>query len=335
MGNDSSKVKQHFYFHNMQNSDVFELSDNMVFGRDKSADIQFHDDSISSKHLKVFLKDNHIYILDLGSSNGTKVNSINISSDKDVRLRVGDNVTIGKVSMQLSRKSKPLTGESNFSLITSREEIFNSSNYKDSVGQIDLMITGREDTIEDNEIDELEQMVKDLELLTNCEKELGEKIEKLINKNKQKEYLISQLDKFDKDNQSRLNGCSELDEYYENNHGKYQEILAEIPTLEARLTLLKMSARQMSNKFDERAELKTFEKKRSKYLLELKDINRLKVDEKIELARTKVRKTRIRIEEQKYEIENYKNRKRIEKEQENEKIASEIKKLQKKLGNAS
>ena len=197
------------------------------------------------------------------------------------------------------------------------------------------MITGSTILPESEKVDGLEQLVHDLKLLTDYEEELGFKIQRLIGKNKQKGYLQHQLEKFDQEHLNHSQAFTELVEYCESSQHHYQDILAEIPKLEARLKLLKMTEKQMSRRFEELADFKLREIKRSKYVLELKEINRNKIDEKIELARAKIRKTRIRIEDQKFEIENYKHQKCLEKEQENEKISSEIKKLQKKLGNAS
>lgn len=335
MKSDSKANTKVYYFHNMQNSDVYKLENNFVLGRDASADIQLSDESVSSVHLKILLKNSHIFIVDLQSSNGTKVNSINIAANDEVRLRVGDNLALGNISLQLSRKSKSLTGESNFSLITSKEELFNSSNYKKAESEVDILITGIDKSCASPSMNESELMDDYLKKMLSRERELVQKVERLHSKHDQKIYLENQIEKFDKDYANITERSVELEDFKKKNSNRYKELSEEVSKVEAKLTLLKMAQKQISNNFEELIELKNLEKKRSRFIIELKELNRDKIDDQLSVTKTKLRKIRRGIEDQRVEIENLRRKELIQKEKESKDIAKNIKKLKEKLGNAS
>lgn len=69
----------------------FLTQDEMTIGRDPTADISVSDHGISRKHAKVRKAGGKVYIQDLGSANGTKVN--------DRKLPKGDEVTLAKEDM--------------------------------------------------------------------------------------------------------------------------------------------------------------------------------------------------------------------------------------------
>lgn len=326
------KVEQILYFHNTHNSMVYEIKDKTIIGRDEKCDICINDESISSKHLKIYLKNSHVFILDLGSSNGTKVNSINIAKDSDVKLRVGDNINIGNVCLQLSRKSKPLTSESNFSIITSREALYKPSLCSKNVndlfsGSKPIRMIGFE-----SEKENIHTQLKQLEI----EKELLlVTLERCKQRQEQMQFLSYEIENFDKKNKTLFEKGTSLKEYYESNKEKYKDILNEIPRLEAKLKLLKITKEQMETQFKDFNTFNDLERKRSKYALEYKKINREKVDDQIVIVKNELRQTRVEIAKLSDEVDIINKNQKLKKDSEKEKIANEIKKLQEKLGDAS
>jgi FHA domain-containing protein len=65
-----------------------------LIGRDKGCDVQILEADISRNHAVLFAKNQQAWIHDLGSSNGTRVNGITVTSTP-VLVRPGDQLTIG------------------------------------------------------------------------------------------------------------------------------------------------------------------------------------------------------------------------------------------------
>lgn len=74
------------------------VMDTIVIGRnEKMCDVAItYDDSISSRHCELFLRDNSLYCRDLGSSNGTMVNKQKVY--QEIKLESGDILRIGRLS---------------------------------------------------------------------------------------------------------------------------------------------------------------------------------------------------------------------------------------------
>lgn len=77
------------------------VRDSIVIGRnEKMCDVAVtYDDSISSRHCELFLRDNSLYCRDLGSSNGTMVNKKKVY--QEMKLESGDILRIGRLSFFL------------------------------------------------------------------------------------------------------------------------------------------------------------------------------------------------------------------------------------------
>jgi two-component system cell cycle response regulator len=73
----------------------FITADQMIIGRDPSADISISDPSISRKHARVTRTENVVTLEDLGSSNGTAVNGKKIEKGNVVTLSKEDLVKLG------------------------------------------------------------------------------------------------------------------------------------------------------------------------------------------------------------------------------------------------
>ena len=70
--------------------------ESMSIGRDLKADIKIRDTSVSKRHAVLFLKGDEVYIKDLNSANGTYVNGEKILPNKEIALKNGDKIEIGK-----------------------------------------------------------------------------------------------------------------------------------------------------------------------------------------------------------------------------------------------
>ncbi|MCS7071276.1 MAG: FHA domain-containing protein, partial [Anaerolinea sp.] len=56
---------------------------------------------VSRRHAQILVKDDRLYIRDLGSTNGTFVNGILCETQKDYRLRHGDEIMLGRLRLQV------------------------------------------------------------------------------------------------------------------------------------------------------------------------------------------------------------------------------------------
>ena len=80
---------------------VFDLADEMTVGRSSRSGIALEDDTfVSSTHARLYFSDDKLWVEDLGSTNGTYVNSSKVSSP--VALRKGDRVQIGNTVMEVA-----------------------------------------------------------------------------------------------------------------------------------------------------------------------------------------------------------------------------------------
>ncbi|MGB0389239.1 MAG: FHA domain-containing protein [Ardenticatenaceae bacterium] len=81
---------------------VFPLRSVTTLGRDLSNDIVIVDDYTSSQHARIERHgDGRFYLVDIGSSNGTKLNGQKISPQDSIPLDPGDVVAIGKVELKV------------------------------------------------------------------------------------------------------------------------------------------------------------------------------------------------------------------------------------------
>lgn len=69
--------------------------DTVKIGRSSDNDIIFTEDTISRHHCELYCSNKKVFIKDLNSSNGTRVNGIKI--DNPVWLKKGDKVELGRV----------------------------------------------------------------------------------------------------------------------------------------------------------------------------------------------------------------------------------------------
>ena len=75
------------------------LKNELLIGRDTDCDILFSDRDVSKKNSRIFVRENIIYIEDLGSQNGTAISDMRLHAPN--RLRSGDVISIGTVKFVL------------------------------------------------------------------------------------------------------------------------------------------------------------------------------------------------------------------------------------------
>ena len=81
---------------------VFPLGEEITIGRAAGCAILLNDDSFaSSVHARIYQANGEFWIEDLGSRNGTFVNSLRL--EETTRLRRGDSVRVGSTVMEVSR----------------------------------------------------------------------------------------------------------------------------------------------------------------------------------------------------------------------------------------
>lgn len=87
----------------LDQSSKFSLGMPVVIGRSGSeSDFAIEDQSISRRHFEVMLKSNRIFLRDLDSTNGTKVNGLKITSEW-VPVSAGSEIQAGNVNLTLRR----------------------------------------------------------------------------------------------------------------------------------------------------------------------------------------------------------------------------------------
>jgi hypothetical protein len=84
-----------------QRGHSFDLGGELTVGRAPGCGVRLDDGFASKLHARVFSRDGQLWVEDLGSTNGTFVNSQRISSP--TRLSRGDRLRIGQTVLEVSR----------------------------------------------------------------------------------------------------------------------------------------------------------------------------------------------------------------------------------------
>ena len=80
----------------------FLLGEEVTVGRAGGCGVALPDDTfVSQLHARVFRRDGHLYVEDLGSTNGTYLNQRQVTSVST--MRKGDKLQIGKTTMEVRR----------------------------------------------------------------------------------------------------------------------------------------------------------------------------------------------------------------------------------------
>ncbi len=78
---------------------TFYLSGQLLIGSDSKCDLVWAEPEVAPQNSRIFLKDNEVYVEDLGSLNGTSLGGMKIYAPN--RLRSGERVSIGTVSFKV------------------------------------------------------------------------------------------------------------------------------------------------------------------------------------------------------------------------------------------
>ncbi|MGD2117429.1 MAG: FHA domain-containing protein [Chromatiales bacterium] len=70
--------------------------DSMIIGRKSESDIRLDENLVSARHARIFQKNGRVYIDDMSSTNGTRVNGERIN---EARLQTGDQISIGNYKL--------------------------------------------------------------------------------------------------------------------------------------------------------------------------------------------------------------------------------------------
>ena len=81
---------------NLVSKQVYELKSETSIGKTPDNDVVINDTAVSSHHVKIFIKDNDVYIVDLNSTNGTFVNDMMLSPNKPIKINNNDKICFYK-----------------------------------------------------------------------------------------------------------------------------------------------------------------------------------------------------------------------------------------------
>lgn len=80
---------------------IFSLEDELTFGRAEHASVQLDDTYVSTIHTRLFMKDGQWFVEDVGSTNGTYLNRVKVTSPTPIAI--GDEVRVGKTIVSVRR----------------------------------------------------------------------------------------------------------------------------------------------------------------------------------------------------------------------------------------
>jgi hypothetical protein len=83
------------FFYDTKKGAIIELTDGMVVGRNKNCDVAVVDHRVSGMHFKIQVKEDKVFIIDLESSNKTKLNGEEIDAKVEMKLSIKDNIKFG------------------------------------------------------------------------------------------------------------------------------------------------------------------------------------------------------------------------------------------------
>ncbi len=85
------------------------LSKVFIVGRDLNSDVAVIENKVSRKHAKLWEQEGHVFVEDLGSTNGTFLNGGKLEPNIPVSLRTGDKVSVGDTSFILETDPQAVT----------------------------------------------------------------------------------------------------------------------------------------------------------------------------------------------------------------------------------
>ena len=85
-----------FYFYTPSGVNIVDLQGtSFIFGRSPNCSLCIKNETVSSEHIKIFIKGEVVFIEDLGSRNGTAINGTSLKSGNSIAYQEGDLIQIG------------------------------------------------------------------------------------------------------------------------------------------------------------------------------------------------------------------------------------------------
>ena len=286
------------FFYDTNNQVVIELEDGMVVGRNKDCDIPVVDHKVSGKHFEIHIQDDIVSIVDLESSNKTKLNGEFLSPKKETKLAIKDHVNFGSQKFLYFFESIDdfLVPEVTSTLQISStadcaEDLFSSSKLE---YQGKMSLTGKPKLSDlrnsKSRLDDLEKMLKsaisEFEEFDHVRRSRSENSDLLKNSKEQLENSpYSNKEEIDKEISSFEFSISEFNETINEAKQQIETCSNEI----AKINQSILKAKQLSVVIDE---IKNFEENEAKLSVELeklekKDIETLKDQLQSEFDREK------------------------------------------------
>jgi pSer/pThr/pTyr-binding forkhead associated (FHA) protein len=94
------------FLHNKLNKESLKINQDYSFGREKGDVLFPEDDTVSTMHFKLLVEDDKFYILDIGSTNGTFINKVEIIQNTKIEIKNLDFIEFGEQQMFMSLNEK-------------------------------------------------------------------------------------------------------------------------------------------------------------------------------------------------------------------------------------
>jgi len=342
-----SDTKKEFYFHDAKDGNSILLSDGVTLGRSSKSDICIPDDNLSSRHLSIDIIENKLFVTDLNTSNGSKVNGENITSGSKVELFEGDTFGVGQLSLTLSINEALVEDEKTKEMLIKK-----SSNHNDSpeiiipeqehltlekkISSIDTTYT-EEDEEDERNVDNI-QLNRDTKAIHRAKQnnlskisKISEEIDKIDKKLIRKDTLAKEADDIFIEHKTLIKKGPNLKDPYNKNKREWNDINSNIRKFTRQINVATKELVVFNERRSEIAEImETYEsylevsEKCSAMTQEVEEINNKDFGDKKQNFKERI---------QALEIKNNVLDKELEQKRENNKIKKEIRKLESKLKN--
>ncbi|MDJ0893737.1 MAG: FHA domain-containing protein [Alphaproteobacteria bacterium] len=109
IGQDRNGRKWHFAFGPL---DFARAGDGLVLGRNPDlCDLVLDDDSVSRRHLRLFIRDGRLTAEDMQSTNGTFLGDTKLAAHAPTEIRDGDLLRLGSVGLRIRYERPNSTAE--------------------------------------------------------------------------------------------------------------------------------------------------------------------------------------------------------------------------------
>lgn len=316
--------KKHHYFQYIDKAKNFLISTNIIIGRGDDANIIISDDLISSKHLEVKIKDDHVVIKDLNTSNGTLINEDKAKPGKNYVLKEWDKVKIGSATLIYAREKyeQVKEAESNNSFANVREfEISDESVEFDFEKPVEYAAKATFGVDPEQELLHHRQKMEQLDL------DLKEIEEKMV----LKDELTKELEEINTVNDELLAKEYDLKKAYKQHGERYEELKGMVDVLTKQLEEAQGAIKKLGPQMQEYQKMMEIKDRKASIVSQVKSLTRRnlpqkKIDKENEIVEAKEHKKHLKKKVNEKLLAQAK-----EKEAEKEKIREEIKKLQEKL----